>query len=84
MIRQAHRDSFADEAGEWTLISKGEVLKCALLELWWETRCSSRVETGMSGNFLSCLNGVKYPFEAQEGRWDFSQDAAAERGLISC
>jgi len=54
-----------------------------LRELWRETRCSSRVETGLSGKFLSCLNGVKYPFEAQEGRWDFSQDAAAERGLIS-
>ena len=29
-----------------------------------------RVETGMSGNFLSCLKGVKDPFVAQEGRWD--------------
>ena len=29
----------------------------------------------MSGNFLSCLKGVKYPFEAQEGRWDFSGDS---------
>ena len=37
----------------------------------------------MSGNFLSCLKGVKYPFEAQEGMWDFSRDSAAERGLIS-
>ena len=35
----------------------------------------------MSGNFLSCLNGVKDPFGAQEGRWDFSRDAAAEKGL---
>ena len=35
------------------------------------------------GNFLSCLNGVKCPFEAQEGRWNFSRDAAVERGLIS-
>ena len=25
-----------------------------------------------SGNFLSCLKGVKDPFEAQEGRWHFS------------
>ena len=24
----------------------------------------------MSGNFLSCLEGVKNPFEAQEGRWE--------------
>ena len=36
----------------------------------------------MSGNFLSCIRGVKDPFEAQEGRWDFSLDAAAEKGLI--
>ena len=33
----------------------------------------------MLGNFLSCLNGVKCPFEPQEGRWNFSQDAAAEK-----
>ena len=32
----------------------------------------------MSGNFLSCLKYVKDPFEAQEGRWDFPCDAAAE------
>ena len=37
----------------------------------------------MLGNFLSYLKGVKYPFEAQEGRCDFSRDAAVERGLIS-
>ena len=61
--------------------SRGE--NGALLELWQETRGSSRLETGMLGNFLSCLKGVKYPFEAQEGMWDFSRDSAAERGLIS-
>ena len=32
----------------------------------------------MSGNFLSCIKGVKDPFEAQEGRRDFSRDAAGE------
>ena len=53
-----------------------------LLELWPDAWCSSRVKTGMSGNFLSCLKGVKDPLEAQEGRWDFSRDAAAEKGLI--
>ena len=36
----------------------------------------------MLGNFLSCLKGVKCPFETQEGRWDFSRDTAAEKGLI--
>ena len=54
----------------------------ALLELWQDPRCSSRVETGMSGNFLSCIKGVKDPFEAQEGRQDFFQDATVEKGLI--
>ena len=38
---------------------------------------------GISGNFLSCLKGIKEPFGAQEGRWDFSQDAALEKGLSS-
>ena len=38
----------------------------------------------MFANFLSCLKVVKDPLEAQEGRWDFSRDSAAEKGLISC
>ena len=37
----------------------------------------------MLGNFLSCLKGVKDPFENQEGRLDYSLDAAEEKGLIS-
>ena len=48
----------------------------AILELFWDPQWSSRVQTGMSGNFLSCLKGVKDPFLAQERRWDFSRDAA--------
>ena len=31
----------------------------------WDSRASSGVETGMSGNFLSCSNGVKDPLEVQ-------------------
>ena len=41
------------------------------------------METGMSGNFLSCIKGFKDPFEAHEGRWDFSLDATVEKCLIS-
>ena len=37
----------------------------------------------MSGNFLNYLKGVKEPFGAQEGRWYFSRDTAAEKGLSS-
>ena len=44
---------------------------------------SSRVETGMSGNFLSCSKGVKDPLEVPEFRCDLPRDASAEMGLIS-
>ena len=42
------------------------------------------METGFSGNFLSCLKGVKDPFEAQEGRWYFSRDATGLSHLRWC
>ena len=29
-------------------------------------------ETGMLGNFLGCIKGVRYHFEFQEETWDFS------------
>ena len=35
-----------------------------------DSRASSRVETGMSGNFLSCGKGVKEPLEVPEFRCD--------------
>ena len=34
------------------------------------SRASSRVESGMSGTFLSCSKGVKDPLEVPEGRCD--------------
>ena len=38
---------------------------------WGRDSCaSSRVETGMLGNFLSCSKGVKDPLEVQEVRCD--------------
>ena len=37
----------------------------------------------MSGNFLRFIKGVKDPFKAQEGRWDFSLDTVVEKGLMS-
>ena len=44
---------------------------------------SSRVETGMSGNFLSCSKGVKDPLEVPEFKCDYPPVASAEMGLIS-
>ena len=35
-----------------------------------DSRASSRVETGMSGNFLSCSKGVKDPLEVADVRCD--------------
>ena len=32
-----------------------------LLWMWGDSRVSTRVETGISGNFLSCSKGVKDP-----------------------
>ena len=39
-------------------------------------------EIGMSVNFLSCIKGVKYRFEFQEGTWDFTRDATVVMGLV--
>ena len=48
-----------------------------------DSRASSRVETGVSGNFLSCSKGGKDPLEVPEVRCDLPRDASAEMGLIS-
>ena len=48
-----------------------------------DSRASSRVETGMSGNLLSCSKGVKDPLEVPDVRCDYPRDASAEMGLIS-
>ena len=29
-------------------------------------------DTGMLGNFVGCIKGIKYRFEFQEGTWDLS------------
>ena len=48
-----------------------------------DSRASSRLETGMSGNFLSCRKGVKDPLQVPEFRCDLPQNASAETGLNS-
>ena len=48
-----------------------------------DSRASSRVETGMSGNLLCCSKGVKDPLEIPAVRCDLPRDASAEMGLIS-
>ena len=48
-----------------------------------DSHASSRVETGMSGNILSCSKGVMDPLEVPDVRCDYTRDASAEKGLIS-
>ena len=48
-----------------------------------DSRASSRVETGMSGNFLSCSKGVNDSLEVPEVRCDLPRDVSAEMGLTS-
>ena len=48
-----------------------------------DSNASSCVETGMSGNFLSCSKGVKNPLEVSEVRCDKPRDTSGEMGLIS-
>ena len=48
-----------------------------------DSRASSRVETGMSGYFLSCSKGVKDPLEVPELTCDYPLVASTEMGLIS-
>ena len=52
-------------------------------ELWHDPWYSSRVETDISGNFLSFIKCANHPFEAQEGRMGFSQDTTVGKGNIS-
>ena len=48
-----------------------------------DSRASSRVEMGMSGNFLSCSKGVKDPLVVPDVRCVWPGNASAEMDLIS-
>ena len=48
-----------------------------------EPRASTRVDTGMSGNFLSCSKGVKDSLQVPEVRCDELRETSEEIGLIS-
>ena len=68
-MRRERREFFPDHAGKGSLRSRSEA-ETGLLWIWAGLRASSRVETGMSGNFLSCSKGVKDPLAVLEVRCD--------------
>ena len=60
---------FPEQAGKGSLLPNYEP-ETGLLGCGRDSRASSRVETGMSGNFLSCRKAVKDPLEFPEVRCD--------------
>ena len=66
-MRRKHREFFPELAGKGSL-HRSSRRKRGSSGCGQESRASSRVETGMSGNFLSCSKGVKDPLEVPEVR----------------
>ena len=68
-MRRERREFFPDTQGK-DPSSQARRRKHGSSECELDSRASSRVETGMSGNFLSCSKGMKDPFEVPEFRCD--------------
>ena len=68
-MRWERREFFPDTQGK-DPSSRARRLKHGSSECGLDSRASSRVETGMSGNVLSCSKGVKDPLEVPEVRCD--------------
>ena len=64
-MRRERRELFPDHAGKGSLFSSYEA-ETGLHWMWRDPRPSSRVEMGMSENFLTCSKGVKDPLEVPE------------------
>ena len=66
-MRRKHREFFPEHAGKGSL-HRSSRRKRGSSGCGRDSRDSPRVETGMSGNFLSCSKGVKDPLEFPEVR----------------
>ena len=67
-MQRNRREFFPDHAGKGSLLGMRQ--KRGTFGCGRDSRASSRVESGMSGNFLSCSKGVKHPLESPEVRCD--------------
>ena len=81
-LRREHREFFPDHAVKGSL-PRARRQRRVYSGCGPDSRASSRVETGKSGNFLSCSKVVKDPLEIPEVRFDKPRGASAEMGLIS-
>ena len=68
-MRRERREFFPDHTGK-DPSSRARRPKRGSSGCWRDSHASSRVDTGMSGNFLSCSKGVKDPLKIPEVRWD--------------
>ena len=68
-MQRERREFFPDHAGKGSLPSTRK-RKRGSSGFGRDSRASSRVETGVSGNFLSCSKGEKDPLEVPEFRCD--------------
>ena len=68
-MRREGPEFFPDHAGKGPLLSNFSRKRCSS-GCGRDSRASSQVDTGMSGNFLSCSKGVKDPLKIPEVRWD--------------
>ena len=65
-----HKTLCGVNAGTGAFLSSADMYLVVFLESPQWSQSLSRVETGMSGNFLSCSKGVKDPLEVPEVRCD--------------
>ena len=68
-MRRERREFFPNQAGK-DPSSRARRQKRSSSGCGRDSSASSRVETGMSGNFLSCSKGVRDPLEVPEVRCD--------------
>ena len=81
-MRRERGEFFPDHAWKGSLLSSYEV-ESGLLWMWAGLSCFLSSGDRLSGNFLSCSQGVKFPLEVPEVRCDKPRDASVEMGLIS-
>ena len=68
-MRREHREFYPDTQGK-DPSSRARRRKQGSSGCGRDSRASSRMESGMSGNFLSCSKGVNDPLEVPEVRCD--------------
>lgn len=79
-VQGEHRDSFLNEAEMDNMREGGK--NVVLLNLWQKPRCSSSVETGLSGKFLGCIKAKRTLFEFKREWISFQpqRERASSRG----